>query len=94
MWWLDFKLEPIFSTAPATSKNNSHYKTSQNSLKNNHLATLIYVGETDCIFGFSAIPFDAKPTFISINFITLSCALVPADLCLKTNSKLLEINKR
>ncbi len=26
--WFDFKLEPIFATAPAALKNNAHYKSS------------------------------------------------------------------
>jgi hypothetical protein len=35
----DFKLEPIFDTAPAASKNKACFKSGQNQLKNNHLAT-------------------------------------------------------
>ena len=26
----DFRLEPIFNTAPAASKNNAHFKSGQN----------------------------------------------------------------
>ncbi len=48
--WFDFKVEPIFATVPATvSKfDAAWYKTSQKWLKNNHLATLIWIRETDC----------------------------------------------
>ena len=35
----DFKLEPIFDTAPAASKNEACFKSGQCRLKNNHLAT-------------------------------------------------------
>ncbi len=35
----DFKLEPVFDTAPATSKNEAHIKSGQNQPKNNRLAT-------------------------------------------------------
>ncbi len=38
--WLDFKLEPIFDTAPAASKNKARFKSGQSRLKNKHLATL------------------------------------------------------
>jgi hypothetical protein len=34
-----FKLEPIFDTAPAASKNEACFKSGQSQLKNNHLAT-------------------------------------------------------
>ncbi len=37
--WFNFKLEPVFNTAPASSKNEAHFKSGQNRLKNNHLAT-------------------------------------------------------
>jgi hypothetical protein len=36
-----FKLQPIFATAPATSKNDNCYKSFQNWLENNHPPTLI-----------------------------------------------------
>ncbi len=39
LWWFDFKLEPIFDTAPATSKNEACIKSGQNWPKNNRLAT-------------------------------------------------------
>jgi len=29
-WWLGFRLQPIFSTAPAASKNDAQFKTGQN----------------------------------------------------------------
>jgi hypothetical protein len=35
----DFKLEPIFDTAPAASKNEACFKSAQSQLKNNHLST-------------------------------------------------------
>jgi hypothetical protein len=38
-WWFDFKLEPVFDTAPATSKNEARIKSGQNRPKNNRLAT-------------------------------------------------------
>jgi hypothetical protein len=49
LWWFNFKLNPRFATAPAASKNDTHYKSGQNILKNNHLATLILISETDCM---------------------------------------------
>jgi hypothetical protein len=39
-WWFDFKLEPIFDTAAAASKNEARFKSGQSRLKNNHLVTL------------------------------------------------------
>ncbi len=36
-----FRLEPIYTTAPTTSKNNAQFKSGQNRLKNNQLASLI-----------------------------------------------------
>ncbi len=39
LWWFDFKLEPIFDTSPAASKNEAHVKSGQNWPKNNRLAT-------------------------------------------------------
>ncbi len=38
-WWFDFKLEPIFDTAPAASTNKACFKSGQSWLKNNQLAT-------------------------------------------------------
>ncbi len=32
-WWFNFKLEPIFTSAPAASKNEAHFKNGQNQLK-------------------------------------------------------------
>jgi hypothetical protein len=37
--WFNFKLEPIFDTAPAASKNEARFKSGQSQLKNNHPAT-------------------------------------------------------
>ena len=37
----DFKLEPIYTTAPAASKNDAQFKSGQNQLKSNHFALLI-----------------------------------------------------
>ena len=34
-WQSDFRLEPIFATAPAASKNTAHLKRGQNLHKNN-----------------------------------------------------------
>ncbi len=39
LWWFNFKLIPIFATAPAATKNEAHFKCGQNVLGNNHLAT-------------------------------------------------------
>jgi len=36
-----FKFEPIFNTAPAVSKNDAYFKSSQNRLENNHIASLV-----------------------------------------------------
>ncbi len=36
-----FRLKPIFTTAPAASKNDAHFKSGQNGLKNNHVASLV-----------------------------------------------------
>jgi hypothetical protein len=33
LWWFDFKLEPIFDTDPAASKNNACHKIGQNGLR-------------------------------------------------------------
>jgi hypothetical protein len=38
---LIFKLKPIFVAAQDAAKNDACYKSGQNLLKNNHLATLI-----------------------------------------------------
>jgi len=38
---LGLKLEPIVTTAPAVSKNNTQFKGGQNGLDNNHRALLI-----------------------------------------------------
>ena len=35
------RLEPIFATAPAASKNDAHFKSGQNQLENNHLESLV-----------------------------------------------------
>ncbi len=48
LWWLDFKLEPIFAIALVVFKNNHCYKSGQNWPKNNHLVTVILICETDC----------------------------------------------
>ena len=40
--WFEFcRLNLISTTAPAASKNDARFKSSQNQLKNNHLALLI-----------------------------------------------------
>jgi hypothetical protein len=36
-WWFDFRLETIFDTAPAASRNATHIQNGQKWLKNNHL---------------------------------------------------------
>ncbi len=41
LWWFDFRLKPIYTTAPAASKNDAQFKSGQNRLENNHLASLI-----------------------------------------------------
>jgi len=40
-WWIDFRLKPIYTTAPAASKNNARFESGQNQLENDHLALLI-----------------------------------------------------
>ncbi len=40
-----------FATAPVASKNDTCYKSGQTLLKNNYLATLVKISETDCIIG-------------------------------------------
>jgi len=40
-WWIDLRLEPIFNTVPAASKNTAPFKIGQNQSKNNHFASLI-----------------------------------------------------
>jgi len=37
-WWFNFRLEPIYTTATAASKNDAPFKSGQNRLKNNHHA--------------------------------------------------------
>ncbi len=39
LWWFNYKLEPIFDTAPAALKNEARVKSGQNWPKNNCLAT-------------------------------------------------------
>jgi hypothetical protein len=41
LWLFDFKLKPIFATAPKDLKKGARFKKGQNQLKNNHLATII-----------------------------------------------------
>jgi len=36
-----FRLQPIYATAPAASKNTAPFKSDQHQLKNNHLASFI-----------------------------------------------------
>ncbi len=45
---VDFRLEPIFNTAPDASKNNGCFKSGQNHHKNNHLTSLIYICDAFC----------------------------------------------
>ncbi len=40
-WWFDFKLEQIFATALAASKNKAPFKNGQNWFENNNFATKI-----------------------------------------------------
>jgi len=39
--WFGLRLEAIFNTAQAASKNTARFKSGQNQPKNNHLALLI-----------------------------------------------------
>ncbi len=48
--WLDFKLEAIFATAPAASKNEARFQNGQNQLKIIGSLTMIYVCETHCTY--------------------------------------------
>jgi len=43
--WLSFRLKPIYTIAPAVSKNDA-WKWCQNWLKNNHLTSLIWIHDT------------------------------------------------
>ena len=38
---IGFRLKPIFTTTTAASKNDSHFKSGQKWLKNNHLASIV-----------------------------------------------------
>jgi len=40
MWSFDTKIESIFATASAASKNDTSFKNGQKGLENNHLASL------------------------------------------------------
>ena len=40
-WWLGFRLEPMFDTASAASKNDACFKSGQSWVVNDHLASLI-----------------------------------------------------
>jgi hypothetical protein len=48
LWWFGFRLKPIFITAPAASKNNAQFKSSQNRLETNHFALLILIRDKLC----------------------------------------------
>jgi hypothetical protein len=48
LWWFDFMLEAIYTTPPAASKNADWFKSGQNWLKNNHLASLIQIHDALC----------------------------------------------
>jgi len=60
LWLFGFRLEPIFTTAPAASENPIQFKRGQNQLENNHLALLIYIYDPLCrIFEILAFDFTA-----------------------------------
>jgi len=59
-------LEPIFATDPAVAKNDTPYKSGQNWLENNHLATRIKIGETDCAI-FAALCYEMKMNCSIVN---------------------------
>ena len=51
--WLKFvacRLELIFTTPPAASRNDACFKSGQNRLKNDHLALLVLIRDTLCSF--------------------------------------------
>jgi hypothetical protein len=63
LWWLDFKLDPIFDTPPAVSKNRARFKSGQNRLKSNHFTTLNKICEILCtlyLLGFISEKFALK----------------------------------
>ena len=40
IWWLDFRLKPIFAIASAALKNTTHFKRGQKCLQNKYIAFL------------------------------------------------------
>jgi hypothetical protein len=46
--WFGFRLEPIFNTAQAASKNTAQFKSGQNQPQNNHFALLFKIRDTLC----------------------------------------------
>ena len=43
IWQFDFRLKPIFYTAPAAPKNTAHFKSGQKWIENNPLASFAKV---------------------------------------------------
>ncbi len=50
LWWVHFRLKPIYTTAPAAFKNDLRFKSGQNQLENHHIALLIKICDTLCRF--------------------------------------------
>ena len=48
LWWFAFWLQQTFATTPAASKNITRFKSGQKWLKNNHLASLVWITDTLC----------------------------------------------
>jgi len=65
-WWIGFRLEPIYTTAPAASKNDSRLS-GQNRLKNNHIASLIR--NTLCMLMMQLVLVIRVPSVIDYDFV-------------------------
>ena len=48
IWWSSFRLKAIFTTTSAASKNEAHFQSGKNRLKNNNFASLIWIRDTLC----------------------------------------------
>jgi len=66
-WWIGFRLEPIYTAAPAASKTDSRLKSGQNRLKNNHIASLIR--NTLCMLMMQLVLVIRVPSVIDYDFV-------------------------
>ncbi len=48
LWWFVFSLDPIFSIAPAASKNDAHFKRGQKWLINNNIYLIVSIRGIFC----------------------------------------------